>query len=70
MRPLEFDYLYNGILQHSGQEFSQRFLDDYSSGEFNYILWKHVHLLEFIRHLLYPYYRILNTFVFPKLGPL
>lgn len=70
LRPLEFDYIYNGILQHSDKSFSERFLKDYMSGEINYIFWKHAYLLGLIRDLLKPYYMILNQFNFPKLGSL
>jgi len=67
---LDFDYLYNGILQHSDEAFSSRFVKDYTSGELNYILWKHVHILSFIQELLAPYHKLLNFLAFPKLGPL
>ena len=68
---LHLDYLYNGILQHSDEVFSSRFVKDYTSGELNYILWKHVHILSFIQELLAPYHKLfLNFLAFPKLGPL
>lgn len=70
LRPLDFDYIYNGILHHSGQDYSTRFLRDYTSGEFNYILWKHVHILSFIRELLQPYYQLMHFLTFLRLGPL
>lgn len=67
---LEYDYLYNGILQHSYVRFSQRFLKDYVSGELNYLFWKHVDALGFIRDMLVPYYTLINVVTFPKLGAL
>ena len=70
LRPLDFDYTYNGILQHSDKRFSKRFIREYMSGEINYIFWKHAYLLGLIKDLLRPYYMILNQFSFPKLGPL
>lgn len=70
LRPLAFDYIYNGILQHSDEHFSKRFIKEYMSGEINYIFWKHAYLLGVIRNLLRPYYMIMNAFSFPKLGPL
>ncbi len=70
LRPLDYGYLYNGILQHSDTVYSPRLLQDYTSGEFNYILWKHVLVLAFIRQMLLPYYRLIRILTFPRLGPL
>ncbi|MFQ5715387.1 MAG: hypothetical protein ACE5GU_15295 [Candidatus Scalinduaceae bacterium] len=70
LRPLEFDYIYNGILQHSDEKLSKRFTKDYMSGELNYIFWKHAYLLGLIKELLAPYYKILSFLSFPKIGPL
>ena len=67
---LELDYLYNGVLQHSDQRFSARFLQDYTSGEINYLLWKHARILGFVRELLRPYYRVMSHLTFPSLGAL
>ena len=58
------------ILQHSDEHFSKRFVDEYISGEINYIFWKHAYLLGLIKDLLKPYHMILNQLSFPKLGPL
>ncbi len=70
LKPLEFNYLYNGILQHSDPALSKRYLSDYTSGEVNWIFWKHVLVLSFIRDLLYPYHRLMQVVTFPTLGPL
>lgn len=70
LRPLDYKYLYNGILQHSDASFSQRFLQDYTSGEIHYVLWKHVHFLQFIRAMLGSYYQLLTFLTAPRLGPL
>lgn len=70
MKALDYDYLYNGILQHSDTVYTHRFWEDYTSGELNYILWKHTHMLGFIKEMLRPYYLIANTHTFPRLGPL
>jgi hypothetical protein len=67
---LDFGYLYNGILQHSDTAYSKRFLWDYSSGELNYIFWKHIRVLGFIKSLLGPYHRMMKALTFPSLGPL
>jgi hypothetical protein len=67
---MNFGYLYNGILQHSDPGFSTQYLEDYTSGALNYVLWKHAHVLGVIRRLLWPYFLLMNVLTFPKLGPL
>lgn len=67
---LEYGYLFNGVLQHSDPTYSRRFLRDYTSGEFNYILWKHVIVLGQIQYWLRHYYAILKVLNFPSLGSL
>jgi hypothetical protein len=67
---LEFGYLYNGILQHSDADLSTRFLTDYVSGDLNYLLWKHIRVLGFIRSLLGPYHLLMSVLTFPSLGGL
>ena len=52
----EFDYLYNGVLQHSDSRFSERHAKDYHSGELNYLLFRHALLLNSVKGLLFPYY--------------
>ena len=70
LKPLDYKYLYNGILQHSVEAYSERFVRDYTSGEINYILWKHVHVLSFIREMLRPYNLLISILTNPKQGPL
>ena len=70
LKPLDYKYLYNGILQHSDIAYSERFVKDYTSGELNYILWKHVHMLAFIRSMLKPYNVLISSLTSPKLGHL
>lgn len=66
----EFDYIYNGILQHSDHRFTKRFLKDYISGEINYIFVKYAQLLEAIKELLVWHYKLINILTFPKMGSL
>ncbi len=70
LKKCEYEYIYNGILQHSDHKFTERFLEEYNSGEINYIFIKHAHLLVYIKDLLNWHYRLLNAMTFPKLGPL
>lgn len=66
----EFDYLYNGILQHSDNRYTKRFWEEYSNGRINHIFIKHASLLGTIKSCLMLHYQILNQLTFPKLGPL
>ncbi|HHF3133829.1 TPA: hypothetical protein ACPJ1T_004399 [Vibrio diabolicus] len=66
----EFDYIYNGILQHSDHRFTKRFWSEYASGEANYVFIKHALLTGHLRDLLIWHYRLFSAMTFPKLGPL
>ncbi len=66
----EFSYLYNGVLQHSDDSYSSRFFSDYSTGELNYVYWRHVSALRLIHHLLRPYRVLVGTVSFPNRGSL
>jgi hypothetical protein len=68
IQSLEFGYLYNGFLQHSDPNFTERFLDDYVSGELNYILMKHISALAYLKERLLPYYAMARALTFPRLG--
>lgn len=65
-----FRYLYNGILQHSNETYTDQFLEDYKSGELNYVLIKHAYVLNSVRKMMTTYYQLLSQFAFPTLGPL
>jgi hypothetical protein len=66
----DYKYIYNGILQHSDHKHTNRFWEDYYSGEINYIFLKHAILLNSIKEMLYWHYRIINFNTFPSLGSL
>lgn len=70
LRALDYDYLYNGILQHSDARYSEKYLADYISGNLNYVLWKHVNVLGFIFEMLRPIHQLVNQVAFPTPGPL
>jgi hypothetical protein len=67
---LDYGYLYNGYLQHSDEQLSKRLFTDYTSGELNWLLWKHVMPLGAIKALLVPYHQLMRVLTFPSLGPL
>lgn len=70
LKNAEFDYIYNGILQHSDIRYTKRFITEYSNGDLNYVFIKHVLLLDYIKDWLYWHYRIVNSMTYPKPGPL
>jgi len=67
----EFNYIYNGVLQHSDKIFSERLKNEYYSGDLNYILVQHAFLLGPVKQLLKPFY-ICGGMLYPdlKLGHL
>ena len=66
----DFDFIYNGILQHSDHAHTDRFLAEYNSGELNYAFFKHSAILSYIKDCLYLHYRVVNAVTFPKFGSL
>jgi hypothetical protein len=66
----DFDYVYNGILQHSDHAYTTRYLNDYASGELNYVFIRHHVPLPFIKDCLSWHYRLISQLTFPSLGPL
>lgn len=70
LKKCEFDYIYNGILQHSDHNYTTRFWEEYHTGKINYVFIKHAMLLGYVKDCLYWHYTILNQLTFPKLGPL
>ncbi|MDQ7984612.1 hypothetical protein QYS36_06640 [Pseudomonas sp. G34] len=66
----EFGYIYNGILQHSDHQYTERLWKEYINGELNYVLIKHATILGEIKDLLNWHYRLFNTLTFPKMGSL
>ena len=70
IRHCEFDYIYNGILQHSDHRYTKRFWDEYSSGEINYTFAKHALIAGNIKVLMEWHHRLFSVMTFPKLGPM
>lgn len=66
----DFGYIYNGILQHSDNKTSHRFLTEYASGELNYVFMYHALIASNIKILMRWHYRLFGALTFPVLGPL
>jgi len=66
----EFGYIYNGILQHSDHKYTERFWEEYTSGDINYVFAKHALIISHIKPLMEWHYRLFSVMTFPQLGPL
>ena len=64
----DFDYIFNGVLQHSDGRFSSRLIKDYTNGNLNYILLKNMTLARHIKTLFQGYYKVINGLSFPRMG--
>lgn len=56
----EFNYLYNGILQHAEHSFTKRYIEDYTSGRLQYLIFGHALVCHTVRDLLYMHYTVLK----------
>jgi len=70
LKECEYDYIYNGILQHSDHKYTKRLIEEYHTGRLNHVYIKHALLLGQIKELLCWHYYMLNNLTFPKLGPI
>lgn len=64
----DFDYIFNGVLQHSDGKFSTRLIEDYTNGNLNYILLKNMTLARHIKLLFQEYYKVISVLSFPRMG--
>jgi hypothetical protein len=70
LRECEYNYIYNGILQHSDHKYATRLIKEYSTGRINHLFIKHAFLLGRIKELLWWHHYILNNLTFPRIGPI
>ena len=66
----EFGYIYNGILQHSDHNFTERYIKDYSSGELHYIFIKHSLVCSYIKENLLWHHYMLKVLSGIRMGPM
>lgn len=66
----DFDYIYNGVLQHTNDKFAFQMVKDYADGSLSYLLLKNVLIAQGLREFLVEHYRVINTMNFPKMGAL
>ena len=70
LKNCEYDYIYNGILQHSDHNYTKRFIKEYHTGRLNHLFIKHAFLLGQIKELLWWHYYMFNNLTYPKPGPI
>jgi hypothetical protein len=66
----DFDYIFNGVLQHSDKAHSRKMIEHYTNGSMNYILLKNLTLARSIKTLLFEYYKVVKAMHFPRMGGL
>lgn len=66
----EFDYIYNGILQHSDHEYTKRYVEEYNSGELHYIFIKHANICSHIKQELEWHHYLLRVLSGVIMGPM
>jgi hypothetical protein len=66
----DFDFIFNGFLQHSDGTHSMRMVKAYTDGSLAYTLLKNFILAQGMKEFLREHYRVINTLNFPTMGPL
>lgn len=66
----EFDYLYNGILQHADHRHTKRYIHEYTSGELHYVFFKHATMCGFIKEQLASHHYLMKNISGVGMGPL
>ena len=66
----DFDFIFNGVLQHSDGTHSMRMVKAYTDGSLAYTLLKNLILAQGMKDFLREHYRVINTLNFPSMGSL
>lgn len=66
----DFDFIFNGVLQHSDGTHSMRMVEAYTDGSLAYTLLKNFILARGLKEFLREHYRVINTLNFSAMGPL
>lgn len=66
----DFDFIFNGVLQHSDGTHSMRMVKAYTDGSLSYTLLKNFILARGLKQFLSEHYCVINTLNFPAMGPL
>jgi len=66
----DFDYIFNGILQHTDDRFAMQMVKDYTDGSLAYLLLKNLLIAQGLKEFLNEHYKVINVLNFPRMGPL
>jgi hypothetical protein len=66
----DFDYIYNGVLQHADGKYAMQMVKEYTDGSLAYLLLKNVLIAQGLKDFLSEHYKVINVLNFPKMGPL
>ena len=70
IRESDFDYIFNGVLQHSDGHHARRLIQDYTEGTLNYVLLRNLTYAQHIKHMFKEHYRVITALSFPRMGGL
>jgi hypothetical protein len=66
----DFDFIYNGVLQHAAKEHSLQMVKQYTDGSLAYMLLKNLILAQGMKELLSEHYKVIRMLNFPRMGSL
>lgn len=66
----DFDFIFNGVLQHSDKKHASRMIKSYTDGSLTYLLLKNLIIAQGLKEFLREHYKLINTLHYPKIGPL
>ena len=66
----DFDYVFNGVLQHSDDKFAMQMVKEYTDGSLAYLLLKNLLIAQGLKEILSEHYKVINVMNFPKMGAL
>ena len=66
----DFDFIYNGVLQHADGRHAMRMIKAYTDGSLAYLLLKNLTLAQGMKKLLNEHYKVIRILNFPRMGAL
>jgi hypothetical protein len=66
----DFDYIFNGVLQHTDGQYAMQMVKQYTDGSLAYLLLKNFLIAQGLKGFLNEHYKVINVLNFPKMGPL
>jgi hypothetical protein len=66
----DFDYIFNGVLQHTDGQYAMQMVKQYTDGSLAYLLQKNFLIAQGLKDLLSEHCKVINVLNFPKMGPL